>query len=540
MFPSVAISIGLFLIAMPWANAAQSATLNEDLSTRNYHASSTAVWNQGLGLITPVITVGSWNDGSNHTSTIDIGDGSHGDFNSSTWANFSTSVDTSGKIIYLNTTSYPIFKFKSFDLTAGWTISPSGTNPLVIYVQGNMTVNGTIQCSGGNGSSSVGTGGSAVAGSGGTGRCGGAAGGNGGAIYSGGVTGNGVAGSTTSVSIGGGGPGLITGAGTGSGGGGGGAWSALNIPNQAATAGTSGSVGARGTNSSNPAWSTSLGSAGGGGGSGSTNEAGGGGGAGGGVVVIHVGGNMTVGSAGLVLANGGDGGVSPSAGGGGGAGGGGSIQVWVAGTLTLNGVGNNQISAASGTRGSPATGGRGSSGWAGRTWVVSKTFSNPSAATIDPSSELTSEGTLLYDTSANVSATSSAIDSGSTLASFTSASFVSSAAAQVTLEFAGSNDQFVSDDTGWVNSANISQLNNKRFLKFRVTINNNNAATPVTVDSLTVNYSKGEKTEFEFKSSGCGMINSPPTNFPSLFLLAILFLFPIGLGIALPRVRPLH
>lgn len=509
-----------------------ASQVSETFSSRTYWDSGTALWNQARGLLTPALVIRNWNDGSNRTSDFDIGDGRHGAFNSTTWSQIADSVDTGTNTIYLNTDEE--FYFTTFDLPASWTLEGVGSKPLTIYVQGDMTVDGTIQCSGKAGGNSTGTMAGALAGTGGEGRCGGYAGGSGGARYTGGSTGDGHMGSSATVgTISAGAAGTTTGAGSGSGGGGGGAWSSFNIPNTASTAGLSGTAGARGSNDVDSDWTYVQGAAGGGGGSGSSTEAGAGGGAGGGVLIIHVGGNFTAGTTGLLLANGGDGGVSPSDGGGGGAGGGGSIQLWVAENLTLNGPGNNQISAASGNIGNTASGGDGGSGWAGRIWigVVGAKFSNPLGATNDPSTDLISEGTPEYVTSA-VMAISKPLDTLSTLPYFSSAAFsTTGTATDIQLEVAGSNDAFASDDTGWVSDSNVALIDNKRYVRFRLTLTNSNASTPTTVDSVSIDFTKGEKKEFEFQASGCGwMQNQKPSG---MGMILILLALPLGLALVL-------
>ena len=506
-------NIFLLIAGLSFSSLALAGQISENFSSRAYFSSATANWNQARGLITPSLIVKDWNDGANQSSSLEIGDGSHGEFNSSTWSRFATSVDSGTQTIYLDTTTYPIFKFTTFTLPAGWTIEPVGSNPLIIYVQGDMILLGTIECSGKNGTSSTGTGATATAGAGGEGRCGGARGGNGGSRYTGAGTGDGQIGVSTSGLIGGGAPGVVTGVtGTGGGGGGGGSWTAFVFSHTNSSNGTMATGGARGANHSDPAFTELLGSAGGGGGSGCDTEAGGGGGGGGGLVVLHVGEDLDLGTTGLILANGGNGGASPSAGGAGGSGAGGSVQTWVAGTLSMMHPSDYQIRAFSGTRGNATTGGDGGSAWAGRTWTVSSVFdSDPGNATgtIFPSAEAAFfEGSLEYSTSAQT-VISSSFDTFSTLPSFTGVSLSQNGlASDILLEAAGSNDGFVSDDTGWVSEGNISSLNNKRYLRFRITLTNTNATSPTTVDSLSFDYTSGERKDFDFKSSGCGHLNA--------------------------------
>jgi hypothetical protein len=476
------------LLSFLAALSAQATTLTESFDSRANFGSSTALWNQAQGKITPTIILKNWNDGSGaQTGTINMGDGSHGAFNSTTWSQFG-SVDSNNKIIYLNTNLYPIFNFTSFTLDANWTIQPVGSNPLIIYVLGNMVVSGIIDCSGVAGTSSTGTSpATTTAGVGGAGRCGGGQGGNGAAIYSSGTS-IGTAGTPTTGLMTGGGGGYVTAAIAGAGGGGGGAWTSQTAPVAAATeAGNpvQGDPGAVGANFQDKGWAHFTGSGGGGGGSGSNNEAGGGGGGGGGIIVIHVAGNLNVSANAVIKARGGNGGSSPSTGGEGGGGGGGSIQVWVGGTLSLEDAFNVvQIDARAGTGSASSGGGNGGDGWPGRNWISAMNFPVLSGATYQPVLEINFEGTVEYSTTGTQVAITSGIDTSSTTASFSSAQFLP-ASASATVEVAGSRDNFQSDDSGYMSLSNISRLNNKRFLRYRISITNSSATTPTVVDSIS-------------------------------------------------------
>ncbi len=533
----------LFFLGLSFqAPAAGVATqISESFASRGHLATATAIWNHATGAVTPTLLVKAWNDGVARNSALDVGDGSLGDFDSTTWANFASSIDLSSKIITIDTNAYPILKFRNFILDAGWTLDLTGSNPLVIDVLGDMTVNGVINCSGKNGSASTGTGAGAGAGIGGTGRCGGAAGGNGGPVYPGSGTSTGQVGSSPAFpTIKGGNPGSTTGAGNGSGGGGGGAWGSATLSiGTSGGNGSGGTGGGAGTQVSNPNWAQYFGSAGGGGGSGSGTEAGGGGGGGGGILILHVGRSLVVGASGLILANGGDGGSSISTGGGGGAGGAGSIQTWVGKSITLSGINPSTISAKSGFPGSPATGGAGGSGWSGRTWTVyplAAGFFNPSGASIAPPSELPAEGATEY-TIGIQTVVSNSYDTSSTLAEFTSASILP-ASANVSLEAAGSDDQFQTDDTGWVQSVNVAQINKKRFVRFRLSLNNLSGTAPEIVQNIKFNYIAGERGNFQMNANGCGVIQAPQPPGPAAGLLFLPLIFLIWFQCSNPKVKP--
>ncbi|PIS11751.1 MAG: hypothetical protein COT73_02295, partial [Bdellovibrio sp. CG10_big_fil_rev_8_21_14_0_10_47_8] len=212
---------GLLAAMLSLAGSVRAATFSEDFSSRTKMASSDLLWNQGTGYLTPTILVKDWSADniSFFSSSIDVGDGSNGAFNSTTWSQFATSVDNAGKIIYLDNTTYSTFKFTSFSLPTGWKIRPVGSSPLIIYVLGDMILEGQIQCQGVAGEDAVG----ATPGSGGAGRCGGASGGDGAGAFVGNPN-TASSGLSPSGSLTGGGGGSVTTNVAGAGGGGGGSW----------------------------------------------------------------------------------------------------------------------------------------------------------------------------------------------------------------------------------------------------------------------------------------------------------------------------
>ena len=489
---------------------AQSATdLMINFNTRSFYSSGTALWNQAAQIVQPTVAVVNWNSGGgNQTTVIDVGDGSDGAFNSSTWSQFG-SVDSTNKIIYFDNATHPVLKATTFTLDLGWTLIPTAAQPLKIEVLGDATVNGVIECSGGNGGST---------GAAGVGRCGGGNGGLGGAVRSGTGVGawNGSPGVTPSVSISAGTGGAITNGVAGAGGGGGGAFGS-NIPAPTLTAANGGNAtataGTTGTRHLDAAFTELAGAAGGGGGSGSSTQVGAGGGGGGGVILLHVAGNLTIGVSGGINARGGNGGLASGNGGEGGSGGGGSIQTWVGKSISIlsSNVSANAIDASGGANTS-GSGSHGGDGWNGRTWTSNDSTGSgftTAGAGITPAADVTmTEGNSYYTSGTSQNVISTAIDTQSTLATFNSATFTSNRSADVTLEVAGSNDAFVADDTGWLANTSVASLNNKRYVRFRLSINNSNNVTPTTVSQIDVNYTPGLRTDFNFNSAGCGRISS--------------------------------
>ncbi|MCA6364535.1 MAG: T9SS type A sorting domain-containing protein [Bacteroidetes bacterium] len=249
------------------------------------------------------------------------------------------------------------YNYTSFNISAGVTVTVTGTQPLIINCSGAVTINGVLDASGGNGTNGITF---SAAGTGGIGVAGGQNGGNG----------------TYSASLGGmlaqdgAGAGGVTTAGNGWSGGGGAGYGAAGSASGGSTGGFAG-----------PAYgdaqlSAVLGGSGGGGGSGGFSCGSGGGGAGGGYIRISACSGLTIGAAGAIRANGGNGG-SDGAGNCGGGGGGSGGTIWL---LTNALVNNGQVRAvgggggASNVPGSPYFG-TGANGAAGRIRVDAATTS---------------------------------------------------------------------------------------------------------------------------------------------------------------------
>jgi|GEM_PF-1723374 len=240
------------------------------------------------------------------------------------------------------------YNFTTFNINSGVTVSVTGTQPLIIYCTGAVTINGILTAQGGNGTNGITY---TAAGTGGVGVAGGGNGGDG----------------TYSTSVGG----MLASPGAGAGGvnnqgnawsGGGGAGysavggSTLNIPN----------------GSGGPIYGTAdiaglEAGSGGGGGSGGYSCGSGGGGAGGGIIYIVAGGGITIGATGSINVNGGNGGSDGTGNCGGGGGGSGGSIILRSATMTNNGTlsASGGIGGASNVAYSPYYG-EGGAGAAGR------------------------------------------------------------------------------------------------------------------------------------------------------------------------------
>ncbi|MGE4133355.1 MAG: hypothetical protein AB7F86_17055 [Bdellovibrionales bacterium] len=488
-----------FILVFLVSNGAFAREVREEFNTRTQLSTATAVWNQALGKVHPTPEVISFKAGYSPKS-LDVGDGSHGSFNSSRYAEFSQNGDISGNKIRLDTSVYPELKVTDFTLDEGWTLEPVGSAPLIIRSLTTVVIKGEIHCEGVAGSDASGS----TGGSGGAGRCGGAAGGTGG--DTGGDASNG-GDSTAPVTGGQGGKNNNPAVG----GGGGGSWNTTTL---AADGSNSSALlgGLKGTSSSDPeftnivAGSAGSGGGGGGGGGGGTTGAGGGGGGGGGTVIIHSVGNFDLGSAtnaniGFIYANGGNGGDPTGNGGAGAGGGGGSIQVFSGGKINIysnTGVGASQ--AVGGRNPAPTTG---ASGGIGRSWYSSVTYNG--VGFYDPSEQApVSAGNVRFNPNSE-QVESKVYDLGSSKLSVLSISAIPTST-DFTVTFAGSTDGFVSDDSGWTND--VSQLTNRRYVKFRAAIATTNTASPTMIESISILYVPETETRLAFKAAGCGRISA--------------------------------
>lgn len=520
------------LLGLLFSNAlANAAALTENFDNRGNLAAATAVWNQALGKVHPSLQVVDYEAGF-IPLRVDVGDGSDGAFDLSTYASFSVGGDLSGNKIHLDTDAHPVLQLNSFKLEAGWTLEPVGTRPLIIYSLTDIIIEGDIACQGLDGGNASNT----IAGLGATGRCGGGSGGAGGAIGSAGFDGVSLLAPATAGQKGN----FNSGAGTpGVSGGGGGAWN--TTATASAGAPISGFGGAAGASFSDPEFANiSVASAGGGGtgggGGAATNIGGGkpgaGGGAGGGAVIIHAVRDFNLGSStnaaiGSINVNGGIGGGTGHQGGAGGGGGGGSVKVFVGGTINIyntSGVGASHANG--GLGGTNTLTNNGGNGALGRSWFASNVYNGVGFYT--PAEEApVNAGAFLGGVQfnpASQSVTSKIFDLGGNFAQI-QAIAVSPTSANFKFEVAGSSDNFVSSDTGFTENVNL--ISGKRYLKYRITLSGGDVNTPDMVDQASIQYVLGMREEFNLQAAGCGRVgtSAPPGN-------GLFFIFIVGfLGI---------
>lgn len=497
--------------------SANARVLNEDFTSLTYKDSSTLIWNFELGFLHPELQIYGYRNPFQAVAsqtTFGVSDGSLGAFEPSTYSQFGSVV---ANHITVDASQIPILKVSRFHLDTGYTLS-SINGPLVIHSLSTVQINGVIKCFGNDGNDAVG----ATGGAGGTGRCGGFSGGAGGN-----ATVSGTSGLPTTGNVTGGGGAIYTGAVPGAGGGGGAAYLGLDgdVGENSTPAANAGGNPGSGTNNIDYGFINLNGSAGGGGGSGSGTEGGSGGGAGGGTVIIHAVSSVIIANGGAILTYGGNGGAAND-GGGGGGGGGGNVKIFTPSHLEVAALATIDASAGLGSTPINVSAGSGGSGSFGRAWLVAGTSNY--AGPVSGTTALVNEGTVGFVSGTVQTATSKSFDTGSPRVTYQSfaANPVSS---DITLEVAGSNDDFVSDNSGWINAAAISGIATKRYIKFRVNLNNPNALNPTFVNDVTLTYDVGQIDNFAFKSGGCGLIKNTPPN-SSLWFISLLIFFPLILA----------
>ncbi len=302
-------------------------------STELYDASqSTGFWNSGSSRIQAPLSPGGVAG-----AEINFGDGSDGVFNDGP---LQTGISNGGaNTFYIDTDVKSVYQFTSFTTSAPVYLILQGAQPLVIRSLGNISIAGNVLGNGFAGAANTSSAGNV----GGSGSVGASSGGKGGT----GVGGVAVVGNPTSGNFRGGGIGANTAA-AGSAQGGGGGCTGLGVDANDATSGTNGGAnrGACATTRNAIAdlfESVFQGGAGGGGGGGYTgapsfNGSGGGGGGG----AIHVTALGSVSITGTIQLTGGNGGALSSGNGvecGGGGGGGSGGSFWVQTASTVSGAG---------------------------------------------------------------------------------------------------------------------------------------------------------------------------------------------------------
>lgn len=529
----------IILLMFLFYNLSASAALvtTESFVSNTNKATSDMVWNIARGELHPPLIVIGYDDGSGAANyNFLVGDGSDGAFTSSAnYASLSCS-SISGTTITINTDSCQSLNFTEFHLQSGWVLQGVGAKPLVIRSLSTVLVDGTITCSGNNGSSGSSSYNSVNAGA--SSRCGGGSGGQ--SVMP--------AMAPSSVNTGSSGGGFVSGgfggnsqdANGGRGGGGGGAYVKTFSGGADSADGTQGkdSTGANatavGTNYRDDAFIDDLSGAGSGGGGGSAfqsgvdagNSSGGSGGAGGGNLRIYAVGDVTIN--GSVLANGGDGGsvANPFKAGAGGGGGGGSILIMTVGDITNDG----SVQAIAGSGGTAFSNAAGGNGYWGRTWLVEKDGYAGGGNLESPETKLNIPGDVRYETGITYTIESAAIDLGNSKPNFISgvANLVNQGGATLTFELAFGDSVSASSLSSYALPATYVGQDLGRFAKFRIQLDNLGATVPVTVSDIVLTYDGNTQQEFEFEGA-CGQVHLPPNSHegPSPLTLMLFYLLPL-------------
>ena len=175
----------LVLGLLGFSYAAHAGSHVEEFITTQYRntSSTTLIWNMGLGQLHPIMSILNWKPPATaqRTTTFDFGDGRHGAFNQNTMRTFDSDGNHSDTVITLDTSIYNPLQVTDFILPSGYTLSPSGGNPLIIRSQRDVQILGAgsvIECSGAIGEATKNP--ENLTSLGGQGRCGGSSGGDGG------------------------------------------------------------------------------------------------------------------------------------------------------------------------------------------------------------------------------------------------------------------------------------------------------------------------------------------------------------------------
>jgi hypothetical protein len=509
----------ILLTALILSFNAQAVRLTADLSTAK--DTTTCDWNTGLGKIRAP-------QESNGTA-LDYGDGSDGD------CNFSGTV-TAGT-----------FDCRTLSISSNARFT--GTVPVVIRVQGNANISGTLSVDGFPGNIGNQTSPAVVVTSGGVAGPGGFDGG----IFDSANFPYAVAGDQNTTGAGAGGDVAASGVTEFAGGGGGAGGNfgdntlatngANGTFNGTAIPGNGGVTSAQEVAADEDGFEVLLigGAGGGAGGMGdedasSTLHYGGSGGGGGGVLHLIVGGNITV--TGTISANGGRGGNATNLGGAGGGGAGGVIWLQTGGHITNNGT-IRALGGAGGTvtSGLAAAGGNGGSGGDGRIrlddidGVIAGNAPTPVA-------QISNNTPGIYDVGFQVAACTALTTALDTIGIINK--FKSATASQI-LNGGTLNVQIQdsADGTAWGALVPLNQIATltRRYLRLDISLTPASAASSPELDAVAIEYDITDKSDVEFKSEvSCGSIDIDSDNQGGGTGLALL----AGLLLALIFIRPIR
>jgi hypothetical protein len=260
-----------------------------------------------------------------------------------------------------------------------------------------------------------------------------------------------------------------------------------------------------------------------------------GGGGGGGVILFQVGGNLTISATGQLRAVAGNGGTGTGLGGGcGGGGAGGGIRIYTGGNVTDLGA----LHAEGGTGGSGCGGFAGTNGAPGLlSWSTFYGDILPGGSLNEhPSPQTPFLGETFYSLHP-YTLLSTVIDTGITNPTYTGVTISDNAnGGTLTYQFAGSNDAFAADNTGWLPRSQIAALTGKRYFKYQIQLQAATRTASPTVQSLSVGV---QTPQFDYRLAGCARIATPAPDArggtAALALVIYLFCLPRWLRNRIPR-----
>ncbi len=525
----------LVFLATLLSFSAHGASITETFnsSEKNNTLTTTAadgVWDLTAGTLHVPHTVDRDGGAPSEDDVMHLGQGTDGPFSLSTYSTFDSLPGTPNTIDLPTTRTY---QFTTFNLENGYTLKPVGSAPLEIKVQGAVLIEGTIDLRGGDGED-VNTTLTTIP-SGGTAAAGGGAGGNGG---QGSTASNGSDGTPTNsdadgMGLGGGASASAV-LGDGSGGGGGGGHANLPASHNGENGGVGGGTGGLGGPQfgfTDPYVTEFVGGSGGGGGGGynlgavNAQSSGGAGGGGGGALRLMAASIEVAAVTGKILATGGSGGSQANAdthAGAGGGGAGGTVVLFSREDIVIDG----ELYATGGMRGVGGHGGDGGNGAIGRTRLENGNGNGYTGGiTVEPLPNV-AFGTTYFSTQ-SVVVESKSYDTGTNepaYLSFTPTETLNSGT--LTYEIAGSSDDFGSDDTGYLPVAQLSDIDGKRYFKFRVTLQAGNRTSSPEVSQIRVAFFD---QAFAFRFASCARTSFPRDRASIVEIIGIAFLFLIPL-----------
>jgi len=175
---------------------------------------------------------------------------------------------------------------------------------------------------------------------------------------------------------------------------------------------------------------------------------------------------------------------------------------------------------AAGTNGSSSL--TGATGAGGRSWLSANAYDY--VGSYDPTEQSPIVAGQVQYSTANEYVDTVAVDMGDNTAQILSMA-VTPSSADFTITLGGSDDNFVSDDTGFTTDVNV--VSHKRYIRMEISIT---ASTPTVMSSgeisqATVDYTGGavqtQLNNFQFQAAGCGRVDDVSTPKMNMLLLLL-------------------